>query len=139
MKYYFVKATTGERHTVVAKDEKSLKSILKKSDVEAELYYELKEDTFEDEGFLITDNDKTEVVPEVPVQKQLIKTTVKLDDRKFGVISDKKLEKEGLITNNEKEIAQKILNDLEGTLVLRATSILEFCLKAVQYTKFINH
>jgi hypothetical protein len=38
------------------------------------------------------------------------------------------------LTSNEKEIAQKILKDLEGTLVIRATSILQVCLKAVQYS-----
>ncbi|QEK13750.1 hypothetical protein FQB35_15605 (plasmid) [Crassaminicella thermophila] len=40
-----------------------------------------------------------------------------------------------VLTKEEKEIALKILNDLEGTLVIRATSILEFCLKAVQYSR----
>lgn len=40
-----------------------------------------------------------------------------------------------ILTEEEKEIALNILNDLDGTLVIRATSILEFCLKAVQYTK----
>jgi len=39
------------------------------------------------------------------------------------------------LTDKEKEVALKILTDLEGTLVIRATSILEFCLKAIQYSK----
>lgn len=39
------------------------------------------------------------------------------------------------LTEQEKEVALKILTDLEGTLVIRATSILEFCLKAIQYSK----
>jgi len=43
-----------------------------------------------------------------------------------------------IVTDKEKEIALKILNDLEGTLVIRATSILEFCLKAIQYSKVTN-
>ncbi|WP_438335206.1 hypothetical protein ACIR03_02465 [Clostridium cochlearium] len=41
-------------------------------------------------------------------------------------------------TEKEKEIALKILNDLEGTLVIRATSILEFCLKAIQFSRITN-
>ncbi|GAB6170049.1 hypothetical protein JCM1393_25090 [Clostridium carnis] len=44
------------------------------------------------------------------------------------------LEREEL-SNEEKEIALKILKDLEGTLVIRANSILKFCLKAIQYNK----
>lgn len=39
------------------------------------------------------------------------------------------------LTETEKELALKILNDLEGTLVIRANSILEFCIKAIKYTK----
>lgn len=39
------------------------------------------------------------------------------------------------LTETEKELALKILNDLEGTLVIRANSILEFCLKAILYSK----
>lgn len=42
------------------------------------------------------------------------------------------------LTDKEKEIALKILSDLEGVLVIRATSILEFCSKAVQYSKVTN-
>lgn len=45
---------------------------------------------------------------------------------------------QGPLTEEEKEIALKILNDLEGTLVIRATSILELCLKAIQYSKVTN-
>ncbi|MBO0538536.1 hypothetical protein EXQ27_07710 [Clostridium botulinum] len=43
-----------------------------------------------------------------------------------------------ILTEEEREIAQKLLNDLEGTLVIRATSILEFCLKAIQFSKIGN-
>lgn len=39
------------------------------------------------------------------------------------------------LTDQEKEVALKILKDLEGILVIRATYILEFCLKAIQYSK----
>lgn len=39
------------------------------------------------------------------------------------------------LTEKEREIALKLLNDLEGTLVIRATSILEFCLRAIQYNR----
>ncbi len=39
------------------------------------------------------------------------------------------------LTEQEKEIATKILTDLEGTLVIRATYILEFCLNAIQYSE----
>lgn len=52
---------------------------------------------------------------------------------KLDVIAEKALEHEYL-TEKEREIALKILNDLDGTLVIRATSILEFCKKAVQYS-----
>lgn len=38
------------------------------------------------------------------------------------------------LTEKEREIALKLLNDLEGTLVIRATS-LEFCLRAIQYNR----
>jgi hypothetical protein len=40
-----------------------------------------------------------------------------------------------ILTDKEKEIALILLNNLEGTLVIRATSILDFCLKAIQYSK----
>jgi len=39
------------------------------------------------------------------------------------------------LTDKEKEIALKILKNLEGNLVIRANSILKFCLKAIQHTK----
>lgn len=57
-----------------------------------------------------------------------------MDKGQIEIILKGNLENEPL-TNNEKEIALKVLSDLEGTLVIRATSILEFCLKAVQYSK----
>jgi hypothetical protein len=40
-----------------------------------------------------------------------------------------------MLTDKEKEIALILLSNLEGTLVIRATSILDFCLKAIQYSK----
>ena len=50
-------------------------------------------------------------------------------------ISEGLLEQRELLDDREIEVATKILKDLEGTLVIRATSILEFCLKAIQYSK----
>lgn len=38
------------------------------------------------------------------------------------------------LTDKEKEIALKILNDLGGTTVIRANSILDFCKTAIQYS-----
>lgn len=58
MKYYFVKQTTGERHVVLAEDEENLKSVLEKAKVEPNFYYELKENTFESYGFLISDTNE---------------------------------------------------------------------------------
>lgn len=58
MKYYFVQEATGERHIVVARNEEDLHDVLKNADVAAEIFYELKEDTFENSGFLISDNVK---------------------------------------------------------------------------------
>lgn len=57
-----------------------------------------------------------------------------MENKNFKIISDGILESETL-NDKEKEIAQKLLNDLEGTLVIRATSILKFCLKAILYTR----
>ncbi|HAT4273794.1 hypothetical protein JJB67_11395 [Clostridium perfringens] len=45
------------------------------------------------------------------------------------------LEKEELMNEREIEVASKILNELDGILAIRATSILKFCIKAVQYNK----
>ncbi len=42
--------------------------------------------------------------------------------------------KPGLLDEQEKEVALKILDNLKGTVVIRATSILEFCLKAIQHS-----
>lgn len=58
-----------------------------------------------------------------------------MDNVKLDVIQSNTLSGDRLIDEKEKEIAQKILTDLEGTLVIRANSILKFCLKAIQYTK----
>lgn len=52
----------------------------------------------------------------------------------LGVVESKLLEN-GELSMKEMEIAQKILKDLSGTLVIRATSILSFCSKAIQYSK----
>lgn len=57
---------------------------------------------------------------------------------KLKIIESDLLEKENL-TEEEKRVAQTILNNLEGTLVIRATLILEFCLKAIKYTKIVNN
>lgn len=58
-----------------------------------------------------------------------------MEKEKFEIIQQNILSMDALIDEKEKETAQKILTDLEGTLVIRATSILKFCLKAIQYTK----
>lgn len=39
------------------------------------------------------------------------------------------------LTKEEKELATKILLLLRGKLVIRANSILKFCLKAIEYTE----
>lgn len=57
-----------------------------------------------------------------------------INDTRIKMIEDNTLNVEKLLDDKEKEIAQKILKDLEGTLVIRATSILHFCLNAIQYT-----
>ena len=54
---------------------------------------------------------------------------------KIAAISNGNLEIANLINDNEKEIALKILSNLKGIPVIRATSILKFCLKAIQYSK----
>ncbi len=55
-------------------------------------------------------------------------------EKLIDVILDGELEGQ-IFMEEEEEIALKILRELEGTLVIRATSILEFCLKAIQYSK----
>lgn len=40
-----------------------------------------------------------------------------------------------VLNNDEKEIALKILKNLSGTTVIRATSILDLCKILVQYSK----
>ena len=57
-----------------------------------------------------------------------------MDIKKLEVIESTSLASDKL-TDQEKEVALNILNDLEGTLVIRATLILKFCLNAIQYTK----
>lgn len=56
MKYYFVKDTQDRRHIVVAKNNDDVERILKDAEIVSEYYYELREDTFDTIGFLISDN-----------------------------------------------------------------------------------
>lgn len=60
-----------------------------------------------------------------------------MDKKQIDVILNGSMERD-ILTDKEREIAQKLLNDLEGTLVIRATSILEFCLKAIQFSRIGN-
>lgn len=55
MKYYFVNDNKNKRHIMVAKNIESLKQILQNSKMKDYTYYELIEDSFKDEGFLISD------------------------------------------------------------------------------------
>lgn len=54
----------------------------------------------------------------------------------FEIVRGGMLESEELIRGNEEEVAIKILRLLKGNLIIRATSILEFCIKYLQYTDF---
>lgn len=56
--------------------------------------------------------------------------------KKFEILEEGRLENSNLITEDEKEVATKILTLLDGNLTIRATSILKFCIKYVQYTDF---
>lgn len=60
-----------------------------------------------------------------------------MDKEVLKLIVNNNLEKLPL-TRQEHEAAVKILNTLEGTLVIRATEILNFCLKAIQYSSVGN-
>lgn len=42
------------------------------------------------------------------------------------------LPNEEYFTNEEKEVAAKILETLKGTYIIRATQVLEFCKKSLQ-------
>lgn len=53
-----------------------------------------------------------------------------LNDAMVGDVIEK-----NVLTSDEKEVALKILSELNGTLVIRATVILDFCSKAIQYSK----
>jgi hypothetical protein len=55
MKYYFVLDNLGKRHIVVVENEEELKDLLKDADLVSDNFYELKSDTFECHGFLISD------------------------------------------------------------------------------------
>jgi hypothetical protein len=55
MKYYFVNDINNKRHIVIANSATELAEVLKKAEVVAVKSYELKEDTFDTIGFLISD------------------------------------------------------------------------------------
>ena len=40
------------------------------------------------------------------------------------------------LLDDEKEVALKMLNALDGLTIIRATEVLEFCSQALQHTKF---
>lgn len=47
----------------------------------------------------------------------------------------KNYENDPKITQEEKEVALNILQNLKGTTVIRATKILNFCLAAIEFSK----
>lgn len=55
MKYYFVNDSNEKRHIVVANSTIELAEVLKKAEIVVANSYELKEDTFDTIGFLISD------------------------------------------------------------------------------------
>lgn len=58
MNYYLVSEENGERHLVVAADEQQLNEVLKgDSSFRLKDYYELKADTFDQPGFLMSEKD----------------------------------------------------------------------------------
>lgn len=69
------------------------------------------------------------------VDKEQHKLKVENMGNYFKVILEDKLKNESL-SNEEKKIALKILEDLNGSLVIRANSILNFCSKAIQHARF---
>lgn len=55
MRYYFVNDNKNKRHIIVAKNIESLTQILHNSKMKDCTYYELVENSFKDEGFLVSD------------------------------------------------------------------------------------
>ncbi|WP_338631116.1 hypothetical protein [Clostridium baratii] len=62
-----------------------------------------------------------------------------MDGKYREAIESGVLEEEKLMNEKEIEVASKILNELNGTLAVRATSILKFCIKAIRYSKVNLH
>ena len=58
--------------------------------------------------------------------------------KQFEIIQEGRFKEKKLLNDEEIEVANKILNNLEGILVVRATPILEFCLEAIQFSKIKN-
>lgn len=61
-----------------------------------------------------------------------------MGNEKFSQVADiivKESKELKSLNSEEKEIALKILEDLAGTTVIRATSILDLCKILVQYSK----
>lgn len=58
-----------------------------------------------------------------------------MNEKYYDVIHRGEFE-HGSLSGQEREIALRILEALEGTLAVRAKSILKFCYKAMQYTPF---
>lgn len=61
-----------------------------------------------------------------------------MDSKEIDLIQEDKF-KNSKLSDNEKKIALKILNELNGTLYIRAIQILKFCLKAIKYNKLHIH
>ena len=54
MKYFFAGDSKGGAHIIVAESIKSAKAVMTNADLTATTLYELKEDTFQNEGFLVS-------------------------------------------------------------------------------------
>lgn len=54
MKYFFVSDEAGKRHIIVAENEENVINVLSKNNIAHKDLYELKTDTFDTAGFLIT-------------------------------------------------------------------------------------
>lgn len=54
MKYYFVTDIKGMQHIIVAENEANARAIAEKSKRKIDCLYELNENTFTDEGYLMT-------------------------------------------------------------------------------------
>lgn len=55
MKYFFALDTKQKRHIIVAEDSERADIVIKSAGMEREELYQLMEDTFDIEGFLISD------------------------------------------------------------------------------------